>query len=64
MFELESEVWDAADVERIIAQARSWFTEEFESPEEGILSVEESTTRLTLDLLDRRLQFEDIELAG
>lgn len=58
----ETETWDAADVERLITEARSWFTEEFESPEEGVLSVEEVTTRMTLDLLERHLYFEDIEL--
>lgn|GEM_PF-2232310 len=54
--------FDSADVELLVQTLSSWFTEEFESPDEGILMVEEETTRMTFDLLDKRLVFEDVDV--
>ncbi len=59
-FQLEQ--FDAAHVEGLVQALGSLFNEDFESPDEGILMIEEDTTRLTFDLIDKRLLFEDMEL--
>lgn len=59
LFDVEQ--FDAADVEGVIDLIRQWFSEELTSPDDGVLEVEEVTTKLVLDLMDKQLSLQDID---
>lgn len=60
--DFEVEAFDAAHIEALVQAVSRWFSEDLESPEEGVLQAEEEGTRMIFDLLDKRLVLEDAEL--